>query len=151
VSYPGRPVRRPRGLSRERSEPIVAQESAEGIVGGQSGKASEAPQRRKLGQRIGRAAKPPSKARTDTGGVDVGRWAEKVVHRLATLRQEPYSRNHTTADKTSPAKGRVTEPPWYVSRKPGGVGGGSPRGPSLSRLVGAKLLVENGTRQGIRS
>jgi hypothetical protein len=28
-----------------------------------------------------------------------------------------------------------TEPPWYVIRMPGGVGGGRPRGPSLSRLT----------------
>ena len=27
-----------------------------------------------------------------------------------------------------------TEPPWYVIRMPGGVGGGEPRGSSLSRL-----------------
>ncbi|HLA29007.1 MAG TPA: hypothetical protein VJZ49_14060, partial [Syntrophales bacterium] len=27
-----------------------------------------------------------------------------------------------------------TEPPWYVIRMPGGVGGEGPRGPSLSRL-----------------
>jgi len=27
-----------------------------------------------------------------------------------------------------------TEPPWYVIRMPGGVGGGRPRGPSLSRF-----------------
>jgi len=47
VSYPGRPVRCPEGLSEERSELIVVQESAEGIVGGQSGKAIEALQSRK--------------------------------------------------------------------------------------------------------
>ena len=47
MSYPGRSVGRLKGLSEERSEPIALQESAEGVVGGLSGKASEALQWRK--------------------------------------------------------------------------------------------------------
>ena len=97
VSYPGRSARRPRGLSEEKSKPIAVQKSAEGEVGGQSGKASEAPHGESRGKQIGRAVKPPPKARTDTGEVDAGRWNEKVVLRLATtptgvVISEPYDR-----------------------------------------------------------
>ena len=81
-SYPGRPVRCPEGLSEERSKPIAVQDSAAGIVGGQSGKAIEALQSRKAQEtdRPNReaAVEGPNRDRRSTYGKmrEVGRpWA----------------------------------------------------------------------------
>src|SRR6266436_5147700 len=41
----------------------------------------------------------------------------------------------TPAPKTRPCRPNPIEPPWYVTRMPGGVGGVAPRGVPLSRCV----------------
>lgn len=93
------------------------------------------------GQRIGRTEKRPPKARTVIGEYRKERRGPKAGLRVAvpacwarSIRVQFWMEIHQL-------QSWVMEPPWYVIRMPGGVGGGLPRGTSLSRLAKEIICV----------
>ena len=114
----------PQGLDQGQPRLIAAQESAEGIVPEGQAMLVRHSKTERRSQQIGGAATSSGKARTEYRGV---RYGKSRVQSRPSGGRAASGRDGLVHDPNGkpPAARRGNGTAWYVTRPPGGVGGGS--------------------------